>query len=90
MPDLFAPNFCFEDCFVAHAFQWQNGALTDLGAIPGGGSSVSTWITPNGLIAGLSQTGGTDPLFSGLPDSSCRPLAERWDHRPWNVAERRE
>ena len=67
MPDLFAPNFCFEDCFVAHAFQWQNGALTDLGAIPGGGSSVSTWITPNGLIAGLSQTGGTDPLFSGLP-----------------------
>jgi probable HAF family extracellular repeat protein len=67
MPDLFAPNFCFEDCFVAHAFQWQNGALTDLGALPGGGSSVSTWITPNGLIAGLSQTGGTDPLFSGLP-----------------------
>lgn len=67
MPDLFAPNFCFEDCFVDHAFQWQNGALTDLAALPGGGSSVSTWITPNGLIVGLSQTGGTDPLFSGLP-----------------------
>ena len=21
MPDLFAPKFCFEDCFVTHAFQ---------------------------------------------------------------------
>lgn len=67
MPDLFAPNFCFEDCFVTHAFQWKSGALIDLGALPGGGSSASTWITPDGLIAGLSETGGIDPLFSGLP-----------------------
>jgi probable HAF family extracellular repeat protein len=67
LPDSFAPNFCFEDCFVTHAFRWTSGALIDLGALPGGGSSASTWITPNDLIAGLSETGGTDPLFSGLP-----------------------
>src|SRR5271156_4189191 len=68
-PDPFAPNSCFADCFVTHVFQWQNGVLTDLGALPGGGSSASTWITPNGLIAGLSENGELDPLFSGLPEA---------------------
>jgi probable HAF family extracellular repeat protein len=68
MPDRFAPNFCFvADCFVTHVFQWQNGAVTDLRALPGGESSASTWISANGLIAGLSENGETDPLFSGFP-----------------------
>ncbi len=66
-PDPLAPD-CFEDCFVSHVFQWQNGVATDLGALPGGGSSASTWITPNGLIAGLSETGEFDPLFPGFPE----------------------
>src|SRR5215472_2714328 len=35
-PDPYAPN-CFNfDCFVSHAFQSQNGTLTDLGVLPGG------------------------------------------------------
>ncbi|HET6177292.1 MAG TPA: hypothetical protein VFE61_10185 [Candidatus Sulfotelmatobacter sp.] len=64
-PDPF-PAFCFNtDCFVSHAFQWQNGVLTDLGALPGGASSQAVWISANGLIAGNSQNGEGDPLFPG-------------------------
>ena len=59
-PDPFSP-LCFDDdCYVAHAFQWENGVLTDLGALPGGSSSSANWISPNGLIAGVSQNGLTD------------------------------
>jgi probable HAF family extracellular repeat protein len=65
LPDPF-PNFCFEDCFVEHAFQaGSGGVLTDLGALPGGGSSAPIWITANGLIAGVSENGQTDPLYPG-------------------------
>jgi len=64
------PSFCFNpDCFVSHAFQSQNGALTDLGTLPGGASSQTTWITANGLISGNSQNGQIDPLFSGFPEN---------------------
>jgi probable HAF family extracellular repeat protein len=42
--------------------------LTDLGALPGGGSSQAEWITANGLIAGISQNGQTDPLIPGFPE----------------------
>jgi hypothetical protein len=57
------PNFCFnEDCFVSHTFVWKNGAQTDLGALPGGASSGSNWISANGLIAGLSENGEMDRL----------------------------
>ena len=59
------PNFgsCFNaDCLFSHAFQWQNGTLTDLGALPNGASSATSWISDNGLIAGLSQNGLTDPI----------------------------
>jgi probable HAF family extracellular repeat protein len=75
MPDPF-PNFCFnefmadsQNCFfVSHAFQaGSSGVLKDLGALPGGGSSAPTWIAPNGLIAGFSENGQTDPLYAGLP-----------------------
>jgi probable HAF family extracellular repeat protein len=62
------PNFCFWDCLVVHAFRAHTDAgLTDLGALPGGGSSVPTWITANGLVTGVSENGETDPLFAGLP-----------------------
>jgi probable HAF family extracellular repeat protein len=66
-PDPY-PSFCFnEDCFVSHAFQSRNGVTTDLGALPGGASSASTWISVNGLIAGFSENGDIDPLSPGFP-----------------------
>ena len=66
-PDPF-PDFCWnDDCFAAHAFRWKNGAKQDLGVLPGGASSDATWITDNGLIAGDSQNGETDPLIPGFP-----------------------
>jgi probable HAF family extracellular repeat protein len=66
-PDPF-PNVCFWDCNVVHTFEaGANGHLTDLGALPGGGSSVPMWITSNGLVAGISENGELDPLYPGLP-----------------------
>ena len=66
-PDPF-PSFCFDpDCFVAHAFQWRNGELTDLGTLAEGWSSQATWISGNGKIAGISQNGEIDPLI-GIPE----------------------
>jgi probable HAF family extracellular repeat protein len=68
MSDPF-PNFCFDpDCLTAHAVAWRNGALTDLGALPGGANSAPQWISANGLSAGLSENGVTDPLVPGLPE----------------------
>jgi probable HAF family extracellular repeat protein len=62
------PAFCFDlDCFVAHAFQWQDGEVTDLGALVDGWSSQSFWISGNGKIAGISQNGAIDPLI-GIPE----------------------
>jgi uncharacterized membrane protein len=62
-------NFCFnEDCYVSHAFKWNDGVLTDLGAILDGISSQANWISPNGLIAGVSENGEFDALISGFPE----------------------
>jgi probable HAF family extracellular repeat protein len=67
-PDPY-PNFCFNpDCFVSHAFRWDHGQLRDLGALPTGASSASTWISANGLVSGFSQNGETDPLIPGFPE----------------------
>jgi len=60
---FWAPN-----CFATHAFQTQNGIVTDLGVLPGGGSSATSWISANGLIAGFSQNGQVDPLVPGFPE----------------------
>jgi probable HAF family extracellular repeat protein len=66
-PDPF-PNICFWDCDVVHAFEAGSGGhSTDLGALPGGGSSVPMWINANGLVAGISENGELDPLYPGLP-----------------------
>jgi probable HAF family extracellular repeat protein len=62
------PTFCFNfDCFVSHAFQWQNGDLTDLGTLAPGWSSAATWINDTGQIGGLSENGMIDPLI-GFPE----------------------
>lgn len=67
-PDPF-PSFCFSlECFVVHAFKWKNGFKTDLGALPGGASSETNWITSNGIIVGVSENGEIDPLIPGFPE----------------------
>lgn len=61
-PDPY-PSFCYvPDCFVTHAFQWNNRVTTDLGTLPGGGSSAAFGINAKGWIAGNSENGETDPL----------------------------
>ena len=60
--DPYYPNCFFPDCFVTHAFRWDRGALTDLGALPGGSSSTGVGINARGWIAGYSQNGAIDPL----------------------------
>jgi len=62
-PDPYPEN-CFNDgdCHIARAFSFRRGQTTNLGSIPGGANSETSWITPNGLIAGNSQNGMKDPL----------------------------
>jgi hypothetical protein len=64
MPDPDGPDACFNDtdCFAPHAFKFHDGEMTDLGTLPGGGDSETTWITPNGLIVGNSRNGLRDPI----------------------------
>src|ERR1700688_652906 len=53
------------DCFLIHGVKWQDGALKDLGALPGGNGnndSQAFWINDRGQTAGLSTNGTTDPL----------------------------
>lgn len=72
-PDPSAPN-CFNlDCFVSHAFRWQNGVRTDLGALPGDNSSAVSAINARGWIAGFSQYGSIDPLTG-----SAHSVAALW------------
>jgi probable HAF family extracellular repeat protein len=48
--------------FVNHAFVWQEGNVTDLGALPGGDNcSVATSINERGEIVGTSENGLIDP-----------------------------
>ena len=55
------------DPLIFHAFQWINGKLTDLGALPGLNSSCATHISGNALIAGESENGALDPV-TGWPE----------------------
>jgi probable HAF family extracellular repeat protein len=61
LPDPFAPNFCILDCYVAHVFRWQDGAMTDLGGLPGGATTIANEINARGWVVGLGQTGLFDP-----------------------------
>jgi probable HAF family extracellular repeat protein len=54
------------DPFISHAFRWQNGTLTDSGALPGVNNSCVSFISGNGLIVGASENGVIDPL-TGWP-----------------------
>lgn len=60
-------DFCFLDCFVDHAFQWD-GVMNDLGVLHHGLSSAAVAISANDLIAGFAQNGEFDPLLPGFPE----------------------
>src|SRR5258708_22512666 len=71
LPDPNAPNFCpGPDCFLAHAFRWKDGVITDLGALfsrmndSAGGS-----INSRGWVTGQSENGIIDPV---LPSPQVR------------------
>lgn len=63
------PNFnpfAGPDPFIEHAFEWQNGELRDLGALPGNNSSFVFEVNGSGVGAGFSETGALDSL-NGYP-----------------------
>ena len=60
--------YCLGDsCLLNHGFVWKNGVTTDLGTLPGGGDSFTTWVNDHGLIVGQSTNGSIDPL-TGAPE----------------------
>jgi probable HAF family extracellular repeat protein len=65
IPDPYYPN-CWNDCLVNHPGIWQDGVLTDLGALPGVNSAGPTWINDRGMVVGGSENGVIDPL-NGIP-----------------------
>jgi hypothetical protein len=64
-PDPNAPDPCLNpDCFLTHAFRWQDGVLTDLGTLPGVNNNIlvnNITINARRWIAGDSQNGVIDP-----------------------------
>jgi probable HAF family extracellular repeat protein len=49
--------------FVARSFRWQDGIITDLGALPGvNNCSIPMAINVNGEAIGISENGEVDPL----------------------------
>jgi len=52
-----------DDCNVNQAFLWQDGTLTDLGALPGGYNSYSQAINARGTVVGSAENGVTDPVL---------------------------
>jgi probable HAF family extracellular repeat protein len=76
------PNSCFfcaafgNGPYINHAFNWQNGTLVDLGALPGLNGSDAIGISENGLSAGFSELSDViDPVF-GIPEMH----AAFWKH----------
>src|SRR5215471_12114724 len=50
-----------DSCFLTHGFRWQDGILTDLGALPGVNFSHATSINARGWSTGGSGTSEIDP-----------------------------
>jgi probable HAF family extracellular repeat protein len=71
IPDPYSPAYWWSNGNITHAFRWQNGTLTNLGALPGTNNSGSAWISANGLIAGISENGQIDPSVADLPEISA-------------------
>jgi probable HAF family extracellular repeat protein len=83
IPDPNAPNCANSDCFVSHAFRWQHGVLTDLGALSGVNWTHGNAINARGWVAGTSATGGIDPL------NPCgfQPFCSQFHAALWNSTE---
>ena len=64
-PDPYYP-YCLADCYLDHTFQWRDGVLNDLGALPGNNGSLPFGINDWGVIAGSSENGSYDPT-TGYP-----------------------
>jgi len=56
--------------FLQHAFKWEKGTMTDLGALPGPNTSNVGWITESGMVSGLSTRSTIDPL-TGWPEEAA-------------------
>lgn len=64
--DPFCPDWCFgPDGYTEHAFSWKHGT-TDLGTLAAGVSSAALGLNDKGVIVGIAQTGGVDPV-TGAP-----------------------
>lgn len=67
VPNPFYPNYMWFAGFNPitqdqHGFAWHNGTVYNLGTLPGGSSSVTTYINERGDIAGVSDQGLIDPV----------------------------
>jgi len=83
-PDPNAPNCGNPDCFLSHGFRWQDGVLTDLGALPGGNSSDAHAINAHGWIVGISTNGEVDP---SNPACGFPPLCPQFRTVLWKDGE---
>src|SRR5262245_57035411 len=55
------------DCFQAHAAEWKDGVISDLGALPVDNNSAAASINSRGWSTGQSQSAVIDPFF-GIPE----------------------
>jgi probable HAF family extracellular repeat protein len=80
-PDPNYPNFnpflspFGADPFIFHTFEFKDGRVTNMGALPGANSSCESFLTDRGLIVGGSENGLIDPL-TGWPAME----AVAWHH----------
>jgi probable HAF family extracellular repeat protein len=71
IPDPFSPAYWWSNGNVTKAYLWQNGSLTQLGSLLDNVNSLSTWISSNDLVAGISENGQIDPSVPDLPEMSA-------------------
>ena len=73
LPD---PNFANfnpyvgQNPFLQHAFEFKNGTLIDLGALPGANTSNAGWTTEGGAVSGVSTRSTINPL-TGWPEEAA-------------------
>jgi probable HAF family extracellular repeat protein len=65
--DPYSPNCLTGECYLVHAFQWQKGVLTDLGALKETNGSYAFSSNSRGQVVGVSENGEIDSL-TGFPE----------------------